>query len=265
MDSQRPIPNTGVVYGKPMRKFRPTLLQEPEADESVSKQKLESLAELSPTKQATKTLLEESSDLKRSDTVKEESIGVDKRLLLSALSLAKDSAPVQSTWRPYSYVKTFPQPDMSLLRQNLKIIVEGSDIPPLALDFKDIRMPQAITDYLIRVKHIKKPSLIQMQAICTALAGRDFIGVASTGSGKTLAFCIPMILSAMEAEMKLELLPGEGPIGIILAPSRELARQTFQQCCEIADHLASTGFPSLKIVNLIGGLPIGDQISLVKK
>ncbi len=265
MNSQDSTPKSGVVYGKPMKKYRPTLLEEPINDVPEPEKKPEATLEASPSKQATKTLLEESSQMKRSDASKEEAIGVDKRLLLSALSLVKDSVPVKTSWTPYSYAQSLPESDMALLRRHLKIIVEGSDVPPLALDFKDLRIPEALKDYLLKVKKIEKPSLIQMQGISTALAGRDLIGIASTGSGKTLAFCIPLLLSALEGELKLELLPGEGPFGIILAPSRELAMQTYQQCCEISEYLAAAGFPTLKVVNLIGGLPISDQIALVKQ
>lgn len=45
------------------------------------------------------------------------------------------------------------------------------------------------------------------------------IGIAFTGSGKTLAFCIPAIMMALEAEVKLPFVRGEGPVGVILCPS----------------------------------------------
>lgn len=108
---------------------------------------------------------------------------------------------------------------MEKIRKARKIIVEGSNIPPLALKFKDMRIPEALCEYLEKVKNIFDPSLIQMQGIPVALAGRDLIGIASTGSGKTLSFCIPLLLFALESELKLQIVAGEGPVGIILAPS----------------------------------------------
>ena len=59
------------------------------------------------------------------------------------------------------------------------------------------------------------------------LSGRDMIGIAFTGSGKTVTFCLPLVMLAIEEEKRLPLEAGEGPFGIILAPSRELARQTW--------------------------------------
>lgn len=52
-----------------------------------------------------------------------------------------------------------------------------------------------------------------------SLAGRDMIGIAFTGSGKTLAFSLPMVMQALEAEVRLPLTRGEGPVGMILCPS----------------------------------------------
>ena len=210
-----------VILGKPMRKYRPTLLEEDEINVNKKQVNVESnFDEISSTKPI-KTLLEESFDNRQHDTAitQLECIGVDKRLLLSALSSKKAEIPIGCGWKPFSYVKAIPENHMEQIRKHYKIIVEGSDIPPLALKFKDIRIPDKLCEYLEVVKNITDPSLIQMQGIPVALAGRDLIGIASTGSGKTLSFCIPLIIFALEAELKLSITSGEGPVGIILAPS----------------------------------------------
>ena len=71
-----------------------------------------------------------------------------------------------------------------------------------------------------------KPTAIQCQAIPTALSGRDIIGLAKTGSGKTAAFVWPLIVHVMAQE---ELAHGQGPIGIICSPTRELAQQIYAE------------------------------------
>ena len=48
--------------------------------------------------------------------------------------------------------------------------------------------------------------------------------MAKTGSGKTAAFLWPMLVHIMDQP---ELEPGDGPIGLILAPTRELCQQIF--------------------------------------
>lgn len=52
------------------------------------------------------------------------------------------------------------------------------------------------------------------------MAGRDYIGIAETGSGKTLAFVLPMLRHILDQPSLKE---GDGPIAIIMAPTRELA------------------------------------------
>lgn len=48
------------------------------------------------------------------------------------------------------------------------------------------------------------------------------IGIAKTGSGKTAAFIWPMLVHIMDQK---ELEPGEGPIAVIVCPTRELCQQ----------------------------------------
>merc|ERR1719265_1111176 len=66
------------------------------------------------------------------------------------------------------------------------------------------------------------PTPIQSIGWPAALSGRDMVGVAQTGSGKTLAYLVPALVH-IAAQPKLE--PGDGPIGLVLAPTRELAMQ----------------------------------------
>ena len=56
--------------------------------------------------------------------------------------------------------------------------------------------------------------------------GRDVIAVAETGSGKTLAYLLPAIVH-INSQPYLE--PGDGPIVLVLAPTRELAVQIQQE------------------------------------
>jgi ATP-dependent RNA helicase DDX42 len=51
-------------------------------------------------------------------------------------------------------------------------------------------------------------------------------GLAKTGSGKTAAFVLPMLVHIMDQP---ELQKGEGPIGLILAPTRELSEQIHKE------------------------------------
>jgi ATP-dependent RNA helicase DDX5/DBP2 len=48
------------------------------------------------------------------------------------------------------------------------------------------------------------------------------VGIAETGSGKTLAFILPAIVHVMAQDI---IQPGDGPLVLVLAPTRELACQ----------------------------------------
>lgn len=67
-----------------------------------------------------------------------------------------------------------------------------------------------------------KPTPIQCQAIPAVMSGRDLIGIAKTGSGKTLAFILPMFRHILDQSSLEE---GDGPVAIIMTPTRELCMQ----------------------------------------
>lgn len=69
------------------------------------------------------------------------------------------------------------------------------------------------------------------------------VGIAFTGSGKTITFGLPLIMMALAEERKMPLEGGEGPCGIILCPSRELAGQTFEVLDYFCEALGQSGFP----------------------
>jgi len=76
---------------------------------------------------------------------------------------------------------------------------------------------------------ILDPFPIQGLTIPDALAGRDVCGKAKTGSGKTLAFGLPL-LQRLSGRPEADPPPGNSgrgrpPRGLVLVPTRELARQ----------------------------------------
>jgi ATP-dependent RNA helicase DDX41 len=137
-------------------------------------------------------------------------------------------------------------------RKNWHILVEGYDCPPPMKSFGDMKFPQPILNYL-KGKNIRRPTPIQMQGLPVALAGRDMVGIAFTGSGKTMTFSLPLVMAALEEEIRMPLVGGEGPVGIILAPSRELVRQTFDLVKNLCETLHRNGYPKLRSQLVIGG------------
>lgn len=80
------------------------------------------------------------------------------------------------------------------------------------------------------------PTPIQAQAIPAIMSGRDVIGVAKTGSGKTIAFLLPLFRHIKD-QRPLEQM--EGPMAVVMTPTRELATQIHRECK-----------PFLKVLNL---------------
>jgi len=74
----------------------------------------------------------------------------------------------------------------------------------------------------LKAEKYLKPTPIQAQAIPLLTEGKDLLGIAQTGTGKTAAFALP-ILHRLSLE-PAQLVPGS-PRALILAPTRELARQ----------------------------------------
>ncbi|RKF61502.1 Pre-mRNA-processing ATP-dependent RNA helicase prp5 [Erysiphe neolycopersici] len=109
---------------------------------------------------------------------------------------------------------------------------------------------------VIRTLGYEKPTAIQMQAIPAIMSGRDVIGVAKTGSGKTMAFMLPMFRHIRD-QRPLE--GSDGPIGLIITPTRELATQIHKEC---KPFLRAMG---LRAVCAYGGAPIKDQIADLKR
>jgi ATP-dependent RNA helicase DDX41 len=93
------------------------------------------------------------------------------------------------------------------------------------------------------------------------------IGIAFTGSGKTLVFGMPMILCALEQELRAKVQGFEGPYGLIIAPARELAHQTYEVLEFYTDKLVEhhPEFPKLRTVLTIGGLSTGTQAGAIRR
>jgi ATP-dependent RNA helicase DDX46/PRP5 len=109
---------------------------------------------------------------------------------------------------------------------------------------------------IIKKCHYIQPTPIQAQAIPTIMGGRDVIGVAKTGSGKTIAFLLPMFRHIMDQR---PLAINEGPIALIMTPTRELAVQIFNECRRFTKIL------TLRVVCAYGGSAIKDQIADLKR
>ncbi|GFN96911.1 ATP-dependent RNA helicase dbp2 [Plakobranchus ocellatus] len=105
-----------------------------------------------------------------------------------------------------------------------QITVAGKNVPKPVFSFEEGGFPDYVMNQ-IRKNGWQSPTAIQSQGWPVALSGLDMVGIAQTGSGKTLAFILPAIVH-INHQPYLE--RGDGPIVLVLVPTRELAQQVQQ-------------------------------------
>ncbi|XP_076954111.1 DEAD-box ATP-dependent RNA helicase 3, chloroplastic-like [Bidens hawaiensis] len=118
---------------------------------------------------------------------------------------------------------------------NDELEFEGSIDDELAVS--RLGLPQRLAETLEK-RGITNLFPIQRAVLVPALEGRDIIGRAKTGTGKTLAFAIPIIKRVTEEdEENRNRLAGRLPRVLVLAPTRELAKQVETEIKESAPYL----------------------------
>lgn len=191
----------------------------------------------------------------------------DRKTLMSVRELAKGityTEPLVTGWKPPLPIRRTSKKECESIRKQWHIIVDGEDIPPPIKNFKDMRFPEPVLKKL-KAKGIVQPTPIQVQGLPVILSGRDMIGIAFTGSGKTLVFVLPMIMLALQEEVMMPIVPGEGPFGLVICPSRELARQTYEVVEQFLIPMREYGYPELRPLLCIGGVDMRSQLEVVKK
>ncbi|GMF24107.1 unnamed protein product [Phytophthora fragariaefolia] len=158
-------------------------------------------------------------------------------------------------YTPHSETLALSNQEVAKLRNELSVKVDGTDVPAPVRSFMHLGFDRKMLQTLMKLG-LEAPTAIQAQAFPVALSGRDLIGIAKTGSGKTLAFTLPMVCHVMDQR---ELRRGEGPIAVVLAPTRELAHQTYVQAKKF---LAVYGASCAAIY---GGAGKWEQVQALKK
>jgi len=168
-------------------------------------------------------------------------------------------------------VARLTEQEVSDFRQKNEMTIIGSQVPRPIAAFSEAGFPsmflfssllfssppltlfsssEFILDEFVRLG-FKEPTPIQKQGWPMALSGRDMVGIAETGSGKTLAYILPAII---HISAQPQLVPGDGPIALVLAPTRELAMQIQKE----ADNFGLSA--RIKNTCLYGGVPKSTQI-----
>ncbi|PRQ17228.1 putative RNA helicase [Rosa chinensis] len=147
-------------------------------------------------------------------------------------------------------VKAMSEHEVLAYRARREITVDGHDVPKPIQTFRDASFPGYCLDVIAKLGFVE-PTPIQAQGWPMALKGRDLVGIAETGSGKTLSYLLPALVH-ISAQPRLA--QGDGPIALVLAPTRELAVQIQEEAVKFCsqNYIRSTC--------IYGGAPKGSQI-----
>lgn len=155
-----------------------------------------------------------------------------------------------------SEIARMDEEEVRVMRKELgKINIRGLNCPKPVKNWYQCGLSDRILQ-IIEFMNFKHLFAIQAQAIPAIMSGRDVIAIAETGSGKTLAFVLPMLRHVLDQPLVND---GEGPIALILAPTRELANQIYNDIKVFTKHL------QIRAVCIYGGANVSGQLSDLKK
>ena len=96
------------------------------------------------------------------------------------------------------------------------------------------------------------PMPIQQQAIPMVLNGRDVLGIAQTGTGKTAAFLLPILQRLTQGKLR-------HVRALILAPTRELAEQTYEASVQLGK------LTKVRSLSIYGGVSQRPQVAALRR
>lgn len=158
-------------------------------------------------------------------------------------------------------IKRMTEPEVDALRKdpsgkgNDSITVRGKRCPRPIKRWSQCGLADRVLQVVAKEGYAA-PYPIQAQALPAIMSGRDVIGIAKTGSGKTMGYTLPMIRHVMD---QAPLANGDGPIGLVMVPTRELAMQVYR---EVRKFMVPVG---LAVSVIFGGSNVKQQIAELKR
>ncbi|XP_051532078.1 probable ATP-dependent RNA helicase DDX31 [Myxocyprinus asiaticus] len=92
--------------------------------------------------------------------------------------------------------------------------------------FEELNLHPHLVATLHKVLNVTSMTSVQKQTIPVLMSGKDAVVRSQTGSGKTLAYGIPVVQSLQAIQLKVK--RSDGPLAVVIVPTRELALQSFQ-------------------------------------
>ena len=132
--------------------------------------------------------------------------------------------------------------------------------------FEDLDLGEIIQSN-IQLARYTTPTPVQKYSLPIAMKKRDLMACAQTGSGKTAAFLVP-ILSQVYANGAPPKMESEGnnrysrkqyPIALVLAPTRELACQIYDEARKVS-HQSHLIYRPLMVLWMYNENPMNDSV-----
>lgn len=146
--------------------------------------------------------------------------------------------------------------ELRLAIGNIK--VKGERCPLPVTRWSQLGLMTDVMNFIMHNLKYDSPTPIQSQAIPAIMSGRDVIGISRTGSGKTISYLLPL-LRQIKAQRPLAT-NETGPLGLILAPTRELALQIHEEV-----ELFTKNDLAVNSLCCTGGSELKQQINMLKR
>lgn len=124
--------------------------------------------------------------------------------------------------------------------EDIPVEATGQNVPQHITSFDDVQLTEIIKNNVLLARY-DKPTPVQKYAIPIIINGRDLMACAQTGSGKTAAFLVPILNQMYEHGItpppqsnRQYSRRKQYPLGLVLAPTRELATQIFEEAKKFA-------------------------------
>lgn len=154
--------------------------------------------------------------------------------------------------KPHKNALARTEQDVAEYRHSVQITVSGNRVPHPDQSFEEVNFPEYIVREMMK-QGFQSPTPIQSQGWPIALSGRNMVGIAQTGSGKTLAYMLPALV---HINHQTRVMRGDGPVVLVLAPTRELAQQIETVVADYGTHNTPN---AIRNTCIYGGSPKGPQ------
>jgi ATP-dependent RNA helicase DDX42 len=287
--AKRKLPENDADEVDPLDAFMATLADEPQRcssgpgsssrvrrDDIEEKDVLESFLEHHAVAKKQRTAANDVGDAAGDDDAVEPSSYVREKTLIETLPARDHSRVPYIAVRKAFYATEHADvaarsfADIERERRELQILVTGGDVKARALrpigKFEHVPLDARLAAVLAE-RGFSAPLPIQREALPVAMAGYDLIALAQTGSGKTAAYLLPMFTHILDQPPLGR--DETGPIGLILAPTHELAQQIHAVACEllsvIVNRVSKQRETLLRGLAVTGGAQMYEQKQTLKR